>query len=144
MNYVALVREFASIVAGQRVVIARNGTEWGCNMSDQKVRITCPKDFFAINEMDRLFRKDFINRCPLARGFSHVTISILHEIGHEFNREAYIFCDSDIYNNAHGVDHFKLPCEMIATDWAIQWLQDAEHRKQAKAFERKFFGYGTH
>jgi hypothetical protein len=45
------------------------------------------------------------------------------------------------YNNATGADHFKLHCEMIATDWAIQWLQDARNRKIAKAFEREYFGY---
>ena len=57
------------------------------------------------------------------------------------NREEYIFCDYDEYENACGVDHFKLPCEMVATDWAIEWLQDPEHRKQAKAFERAYFGH---
>jgi O-antigen/teichoic acid export membrane protein len=35
--------------------------------------------------------------------------------------------------------YFLLPDEMSATDWAVEWLQDAEHRRIAKAFEKKFF-----
>ena len=35
--------------------------------------------------------------------------------------------------------HFTLPYEIVATDWAIAWLQDPKHRKQAKAFERQYF-----
>ena len=33
----------------------------------------------------------------------------------------------------------QLPDELAATTWALDWLADAEHRKLAKAFEKKFF-----
>ena len=36
-------------------------------------------------------------------------------------------------------EYFKLPDEKAATGWAINWLSDPEHRKIAKAFEKKFF-----
>ena len=35
--------------------------------------------------------------------------------------------------------YFTLPDETAATEWAINWLSDAENRKKAKAFEKKFF-----
>ena len=61
-------------------------------------------------------------------------------MGHHFNREVFIFqTDMKEYEEATGADHFKLPCEMVATDWAITWLQDPTNRKVAKAFEKDFF-----
>lgn len=139
MNRVTLIRNFASLACGEHVIISRDRSEWSFSMIDSKPRLFLPVDLDARDESDRLFRKDFVARCPLARGFADVTLSILHEIGHHFHREEYIFCDYDEYENAYGADHFKLPCEMVATDWAIEWLQDPEHRKQAKAFEREYF-----
>lgn len=139
MNRVTLIRNFASLACGEHVIISRDRSEWSFSMIDSKPRLILPVNLDKKDESDRLFRKDFVARCPLARGFADVTLSILHEIGHHFHREEYIFCDYDEYENAYGVDHFKLPCEMVATDWAIEWLQDPEHRKQAKAFEREYF-----
>ena len=108
-------------------------------MADAKPRLILPPDLNQNDEGDKAFRKDFIERCPMARGFANVTLSILHEIGHHFNREAYIFSDA---NEDDYESHFALPYEIVATDWAIEWLQDSEHRKQAKAFERIYFQKG--
>lgn len=141
MNKVTLIRDFATLVAGERVTIVRKRDDWGMSLSTPYPRLVLPKDLNKKDLNDKLFRKDFIARCPLAQGFSDVTLSILHEIGHHFNREIFIFGDVEEYNNAIGAEHFKLPCEMVATDWAIKWLQDPEHRKQAKAFERAYFRY---
>ena len=141
MNKISAIRNFASLVAGEHVTIVRERSEWGMSISTSHPRLTLPQDTDKKDEDDRLFRKDFVTRCPLARGFADVTLSILHEVGHHFNREAYIFCDMEEYNNATGADHFKLHCEMVATDWAIQWLQDTQNRKIAKAFEREYFGH---
>lgn len=140
MTKLQALRKFADEVAGEHVICNRD-EDWGMSLCDQHPRLIVPKDLDKNDEGDKEFRIDFTERCPLARGFANVTISILHEIGHHFHREEYIFCDAEEYENAHGFDHFKLPCEMVATDWAITWLQDPDHRKLAKQFERNYFGY---
>ena len=141
MGKITAIRNFASIVAGEHVTIVRERDDWGFSVATPHPRLVLPIDLDKKDEGDRLFRKDFVARCPLARGFADVTLSILHEIGHHFHREEYIFCDMQEYNNALGEAHFKLHCEMVATDWAIQWLQDSQNRKIAKAFEREYFGH---
>lgn len=136
MNKIKLIRDFASYVAGEPVIIPRQRDCWSMGMADAKPRLILPPDPDQNDEGDKAFRKDFVARCPMARGFANVTLSILHEIGHHFNREAYIFSDidEDDYDS-----HFAIPYEIVATDWAIAWLQDPTHRKSAKAFERKYF-----
>jgi hypothetical protein len=141
MDKLTAIRSFASIAAGERVTIVRERSDWGMSLATSRPRLTLPKDIDEKDEDDRLFRQDFITRCPLARGFADITLTILHEVGHHFNREAYIFCDAKEYNNATGADHFKLHCEMVATDWAVQWLQSARNRSIAKAFEHAYFGH---
>ena len=109
-------------------------------MCDRFPRLQLPVDLDERDETDKLFRADFVARCPLARGFADVTLSILHEIGHHFNREEFLFnTNMKEYNNADTAEHLKYPCEIVATNWAIEWLQDPNHRKQAKAFEREYF-----
>lgn len=97
----------------------------------------------------KCFRKDFVKRCPLANGFSDVTISLLHEVGHtmtkdklpkNYNREKeYSRVNLIQDKTAHAYAYFKMLDETLATDWAIEWLNDAENRKTAKAFEKKFW-----
>ena len=29
------------------------------------------------------FRKDFVSRCPMGRGFANITLTLLHELGHQ-------------------------------------------------------------
>lgn len=97
------------------------------------------------------FRKNFESRCPAARGFADVTLALLHELGHfsteqdfegtDYNRDAAMFtifllADSETEANEM---YFQLPDERNATDWAIEWLANAENRKTAKRFEKKFF-----
>ena len=108
--------------------------------------------FYNLDELyckgHRQFAQDFFSRCPMGRGFASVTITILHEIGHMNAQQEF-----EGYNRAQAIqeleknfpletinfEYFKLPDEKAATDWAIEWLQDAEHRRIAKAFEKKFF-----
>ena len=142
MTKLQAVRKFADHLAGEHVVIYHTkDDDWGMCMGYSKPRLETPRDLMRIDNGDKDFRNDFISRCPLARGFAHVTLSILHELGHHYNREPFMEMDLDEYNRAEGLAHFKLPCEMIATDWAIAWLQSPYNRKVAKAFERDFFGY---
>ena len=141
MNQISAIRKFASIVAGEPVIIPRQRDCWSMCMADSKPRLILPPDPNVKDEGDKEFRKFFISLYPPARGFADVTLSILHEIGHHFHREEYIFCDFDEYERAQGVDHFKLHCEIVATEWAIEWLKDSQNRKVAKAFEKEYFGY---
>ena len=141
MTKLQAIRWFADFVADDHVFITRSD-DWSSNMCDRHPRITIPYDPTKRDEGDRLFRIDFVKRCPLARGFADVTLSILHEIGHHFHRDEFIFMtDVKEYEEAEGADHFKFPCEVVATDWAIAWLQNPQNRRIAKAFERDFFGY---
>ena len=142
MTKLQAIRWFADFVADDHVFITRSD-DWSSSMYDRHPRITIPYDLTKHDEGDRLFRIDFVKRCPLARGFADVTLSILHEIGHHFHREEFIFMtDVKEYEEAEGMEHFKFPCEVVATDWAIAWLQNPQNRKIAKEFEKDFFGYG--
>ena len=106
------------------------------------------------------FTTNFRNRCTLAKGFAGVTLALLHELGHfETNIECHdnypdwdrTVADKNIRekyaatNNlkAANDEYFTWPDENLATEWAMHWLQDAEHRKIAKDFEKKFFACFT-
>lgn len=98
----------------------------------------------------KCFRADFVSRCPIAQGFSDVTLSLLHEVGHTMTK-AFVppmKDEIDRYNEAvEKTDdmkevnklYFALTDERMATDWAIDWLQNSDNRKMAKAFEKEFF-----
>lgn len=100
------------------------------------------------------FRNNFVKRCPMARGFSSVTLALLHELGHQYvEDDVSKVCPE--YNRKAALDMGRILChtqddwddwymnimvdETMATDWAIDWLNDPEHRKIAKVFEKKFF-----
>lgn len=97
----------------------------------------------------KCFRKDFIERCPNAKGFSDVTISLLHEVGHtmtksqlpdDYDREKECEKVEKVKGKtAHAFAYFRMLDEMLATDWAIEWLQHKKNRKIAKQFEKKFW-----
>lgn len=98
-----------------------------------------------------LFRKSFTNKSSIAKGFSDIVLTLLHELGHfetafdiddkDYDREKEmmkIMLNSDSLEEAN-MKYFELPDEKAATEWGIKWLQDANNRKIAKAFEKKFF-----
>ena len=88
------------------------------------------------------FRTDFIARYAPACELSDITITIIHEIGHYFTRNEYDHDeDYELRRRANGMaDYLCLPCEQLATDWAIAWLHDLEHWAIAKQFEADFMG----
>ena len=97
----------------------------------------------------KCFRADFVNRYPAARGFSDVTLSLLHEVGHTMTKMFVPPMKEEIAKYNKAVEHtedmkevnklyFALTDERMATDWAIEWLKVAENRKMAKKFEKKF------
>lgn len=134
MTMIQSIRRFASLVANEPVAIDRG--EWGIYLTHPYPYICVPKNPLESDDGDKAFRRDFVSRCPMAQGFSNITLSILHELGHHFNRDSF---DESEYENE--VDHFSLPCERVATDWAINWLKNANNRKIAKQFEKELFGY---
>jgi hypothetical protein len=94
--------------------------------------------------------KNFIERFPSGRGFATITLILLHEIGHAYHpRSSFENYDKEkameeIYEIANTqIERQKLymdlPDEYAATEWAIDWLKDPEHRKIAKRFEKQFF-----
>ena len=139
MTKLQAIRWFASEVAGEYVTLARQRDDWSISMADSKPRLILPHDLNQNEIEDKMFRADFVKRCPMAQGFANVTLSILHELGHHFNREAVICADKLVGDNMK--EHLTLPHEVIATDWAINWLQNKENRKTVKKFEKNFFGY---
>lgn len=86
-----------------------------------------------------------------ARGFSNITIAILHEMGHIATKghapESYdrvkeirkieIECGNNLRKANQA--YFRLPDEELATAWALRWLENPENRKIAKKFEKEFF-----
>jgi len=141
MTKVDIIRKFASAVLGERVIIVRKRGDWGMSLIENHPRLELPADIYQNDKQDKLFRKDFIRRYNGARGFSNVTISVLHELGHWVTRaevdweEYYILQDQ-----VSGQEYFDLYGERVATDWAIQWLSIPENRRKAKAFEAELRG----
>jgi hypothetical protein len=68
--------------------------------------------------------------------------SVLHEIGHYFTRFDYDVDEDYILRRKASTmsEYILIPCERLATDWAIAWLHDLEHWVIAKQFEADFMG----
>lgn len=148
MNKVTAIRAFASLVLNEKVVIPRHRSEydnqWGMVMNASMPRLVIPPVFTAkTDKNDRLFRNNFVDRCPCARGFSNATLSILHECGHWATKEVFDIHDyqMQLYLCRSQEDYMKITYEYMATDWAIDWLENKDNRKLAKRFEKDFFGY---
>lgn len=103
---------------------------------------------------------------PMLKGFADITLILLHELGHfETNDEirktfsmedreeaiadikeqfSIVIDDFSIVDEERiNESYFELPDEYAASMWGVNWLKDGEHRKIAKAFERKFFACFT-
>jgi hypothetical protein len=143
MTKLQAIREFINCVAGEHVAIARERCDcgnWAMDIDSSTPRLILPKDFEYRDELDKEFRKDFTTRCPLAKGFSDVTLTILHEFGHWFNRNVMNIVVYDAMVQDETANYFSNPYEVLATQWAICWLLCPANRKIAKAFEKHFFG----
>lgn len=145
MTQLTAIRNFVELVTGVRPVIPRKRDDWAVESEEDIMRLSVPADLFAKKDTDHIFRADFVARCPLARGFADVTISILHECGHFATRDNFngtVYAEQVAKAGSDQYAYQLIPYEMLATCWAICWLMDPDHRKQAKAFERDFFGRG--
>lgn len=143
MTKLQAIREFINYVAGEHVTIAHERCDcgnWGMDIGGSTPRLILPKDFEYRDKLDEEFRKDFTARCPLAKGFSDITLTILHEFGHWFNRNVMNIVVYDAMVQDETANYFANPYEVLATQWAICWLLCPTNRKIAKAFEKHFFG----
>lgn len=143
MTKLQAVRWFANTVAQQKVVIARNRITNNWMMSTNELRMVIPTDLeYEPEESDNTFRLDFIHRYAPARELMDITITILHEIGHYFTRFDYDMDEDYILRRKASTmsEYLRIPCERLATDWAIAWLHDLEHWAIAKQFEADFMG----
>ena len=97
----------------------------------------------------REFGRNIHLRAPFTKGFSSVTLMLLHELGHQetlnevpayYDRAKAIKSIQKMSNKtACHQRYFSLPDEYLATSWAIEWLTKKENRKIAKNFEKAFF-----
>lgn len=88
---------------------------------------------------------DMGRRASYMKGFAQVTRILLHEIGHvaSYDNVHAKYTDeelSTLHQQTKGNrKYIQLPDEFAATQWAIDWLADEQHRKAAKEFEKKFW-----
>jgi len=147
MTKLQAIRTFVSVVLEDKITIARNKLDhnWGMALNPElkQPRLYISNALDERDEADKFFRKDFIERCPLAQGFASITLTLLHECGHWATRSVFdIYTYEKQYEKIESMEQYvKNPYEMLATQWAICWLQDSINRKHAKAFEKAYFGY---
>ena len=148
MTKLQAIRWFTSIICEERVVFTRakfEGTNFGMVIGDKQPRLKLPKDLNCPYDIgDKLFRKSFTDRYPMTKGFSTITLTLLHECGHWYTRSVvnpltYMKMVGQAITNE---EYFNIPYERLATDWAICWLSNPLNRKIAKQFEENYFGYG--
>ena len=148
MTKLQAIRKFMEFVLEEKIVIARDRFEennYGMDIVNPIPRVKLPKSFDSTpDEVDKAFRKNFIERCPLAQGFSSITLTLLHECGHWATRSVMDMIEYDkMHWQAYTQEQYMaIPWEHLATDWAICWLYSPVNRKIAKAFEKDYFGYG--
>ena len=142
MTRLQAIRNFSDFLANEHVTIAHerydNGN-WSMDILNPTPRMYIPSDLDYSDEEDKAFREDFVNRCPCADDFADVTLTILHEFGHWFTRQAI---DLMVYTEMvwDTDNYFSNPYEVLATQWAICWLLSPTNRQIAKDFENNYFG----
>ena len=147
MTKLQAIRKFCSFVCGEPIVIAKDKFDdgnWGMSISNKFPRLKIPANLTCcIDEQDKFFRQNFIERCPLARGFSYVTLTLLHECGHWATRSVVDLVEYSKWEKKATTqdEYMKIPWELIATDLAICWLNCPANRQIAKDFEKSYFGY---
>lgn len=148
MTKLQAIRAFMNFVLEEKVTIAKDKFEnynFGMDVINPTPRVKLPCNLdFPPDECDKAFRKDFVERCPLAKGFSSITLTLLHECGHWATRSIMdMFEYEKLHKKVHSQEEYmKIPWEHLATEWAICWLYSPVNRKIAKEFEKDYFGYG--
>lgn len=147
MTKIQAIRWFANQITESPVTIARQRLveNWGMDLNPENKtpRLLIPKDLLTNDDNDKLFRKNMESINKVTRGFSNVTLAILHEYGHWETRSVFdIIAYRKIDRNVHTMEQYmQNPFEQIATQWAVCWLQQPQNRALAKQFEKFFFGH---
>lgn len=145
MTKLQAIKDFCSFVCNDKVTIARDkfyDNNWAMDIANKNPRLKTPKIIVDKADMeDKIFRKNFVERCPKAQGFAHITLTLLHECGHWATRSVFdvIEYHKAVQNAYCQTMYMDIPWERLATEWAICWLQCPENRKVAKAFEHNYF-----
>lgn len=146
MTKLQAIRHFTTFVLSEKVTIARDrfmGSNFGMCILSSNPRLKLPDSLdYPLDEYDKAFRKNFVERCPLARGFSSITLTLLHECGHWATRSIIDIVEYEKWNKrvTSQEEYMEIPWEHLATEWAICWLHSPANRKAAKAFEKAYFG----
>ena len=147
MTKLQAIREFMTFVLGEKTTIARDKfsvNNFAMDIMNKTPRVKLPENLNCKPDLsDKLFRDNFVSNCPLARGFSNITLTLLHECGHWMTRSNLNIIEYDkMRDKAYTMQmYMAIPWEMLATQWAICWLYDPCNRKVAKEFEKKYFNY---
>lgn len=147
MTKLQAIRAFTNSVLGEKIIIAKEKFEdnnFAMGIFDEVPRLKLPKNLnFKYDKIDKSFRRNFVERCPLARGFSSVTLTLLHECGHWATRSIMNIVEySKMREDAYTQEQYmQIPWEHLATEWAICWLYSPENRRLAKVFEQFYFGH---
>lgn len=147
MTKIQAIRWFANQITESPVTIARQRLveNWGMDLNPENKtpRLLIPKDLLTNDVNDKLFRKNIEGISKVTRGFSNVTLAILHEYGHWETRSVFdMIAYYKINRNVHTMEQYmQNPFEQIATQWAVCWLQQPQNRALAKQFEKFFFGH---
>jgi len=147
MTKLQAIRWFMRYVTGEEIIIAKdrfNESNYAMDISNEVPRLKLPRNLNGpSDENDKLFRQDFVARCPMARGFSNITLSLLHESGHWATRSVMNVVEyaKQVCNTLTQEEYMNVPWERLATEWAICWLNCPCNRRVAKLFEKAYFGY---
>ena len=130
MRKATVIKHFCRDVLGITIYVNKY-REWQTDCSDIIYYSTTVD-----SDGDIAFRANFISRCPIAVNYSDALISLLHEMGHivtgtEMTGDYATECET--YE-----EHFALHDEMIATNWAIDWLNDKANENLAKEFDNNW------
>ena len=131
MKKATVIRKFCQEVFGLSFSIHKD-KEWQTNCYD-----TIYYSTITDGEGDIAFRANFISRCPIAEKYSDALISLLHEMGHIATSEEMDW-KSTVAECETYEEYFALHDEMIATNWAIDWLNNKDNENLAKIFEKEW------
>ena len=117
-----------------------------------KSKIIIEYDYADLNDgaQSKEFCRFFHEKDKVTKGFSELTLSLLHELGHnetvslvpkKYSREKSLRKIKKQTSDFVELNrlYFNLTDELMATEWAITWLRSKNNRKRAKKFERDFF-----
>lgn len=129
MRKSTVIKQFCKAVFGLPFSVYKYH-EWATNSYDT-IYFTLDCD-----EGDVAFRENFISRCPIAEKYSDALLSVLHEMGHIATSEEMDWAGRDDCESYE--EYFAQHDEMLATNWAIDWLNNKANEKLAKVFEEKW------